>query len=88
MFSRLLVQFRVDKPKSMSSENYTFVKRLASRHLATSGGGQASEDADGNVVSHTRRANEQSAQFVFLKLFKDFPIDEIGTPPDISLCRR
>lgn len=78
-FSRLLVQFRVDKPKSMSSENYAFVKQLASRHLATSGGGQAREDADGNAVTHTRRANEQSSQFVFLKLFKDFPIDEIGT---------
>ena len=88
MFSRLLVQFRVDKLKAMSSENYALVKRLASRHLATSGGGQAMEDADGNAVSHTRRAQEQSSQFVFLKLFKDFPVDEIGTLQNNSLHAR
>lgn len=78
VFSRLLVQFRVDKPQSLRSKNYAFVKRLASRHLAMSGGGDANEDADGNSVSNTRRATEQASQFVFLKLFKDFPIDEIG----------
>ena len=78
MFSRLLIQFRVDKPDVLSSENHAFVKLLASRHLAASGGGKATEDADGNFVSHTQRAKEQSSQFVFLKLFKDFPIDELG----------
>jgi hypothetical protein len=114
VFSRLLVQFRVDDPEALGVENRGFVRRLASRHLAASGGaknayllrhfilnwsfcqdrlgtnigkvekrvaffagGQAKVDLDGKPVSHTNRAKEQSSQFVFLKLFKDFPIDEI-----------
>ena len=73
----MLVKFRVDRPHTLSSVNEVFVRHLAAKHLATSGKG-TSRDLDGiEQASYSDRAKEQSSQFVFLKLFKDFPVDEI-----------
>lgn len=61
-------------------EHDSSLRNLAARNLATAGGGAANE-LDGTVkASFTERAKEMSSQFVFLKLFKDFPVvsHEIG----------
>jgi hypothetical protein len=84
---RLLVKFRVDRPAALKRPHEETVRALAAKHMATAGGGAASnlEEAGAARVGHTALAVEQSSQFVFLKLFKDFPIDVRPHLPSIAL---
>ena len=81
------MKFRVDRPAALKRPHEATVRALAAKHMATAGGGAASnlEEAGAARVGHTALAVEQSSQFVFLKLFKDFPIDVRPHLPSINL---
>ena len=80
VFSRLLVKFRVNRIEKLTKARRSIsvpsheetVRKLAAKHLATEG----SVRRDVAKIDCEQRAKEQTSQFVFLKLFKDFPIDE------------